>query len=314
MPLKYTLILIACLLFAACGENKSSIAEDTQASAEVSRINQVLATGQILAPNDFESLKKIYEKYPKDAQVRNLYQSALIKRDDWVSLEKFFEEIPENERSREDQINLARVYLKLGKHQNLVDFAKPLGDKDQTDVEFNSLLGFGYFYLGQTDEAAKYLDNVWEKILSDKRADEITTRGLIYFRQNNFPRAIETLEKSLAINPQNPTATNALSRVYAAQNNTEKAEEFRNKTVELHQKSEENSAKGMQNVKMIYDLQTAWNEKKYAEVIALANRILPDSDDKNKLALYQYIAESYKALGKPEEAGAALKELEKLKK
>lgn len=300
--------------FAGCQSKEMPVSVDAQTQNELSRINRLLTTSQPLQPNDFDSLKKIYEKYPKDAQVRNLYKSALIVRKDWTSLENFIKEIPENERSREDRINLARVYLRLGRHQDLIDFAKPLAEKDKTDVEFNSLLGFGYFYLGQTDEAAKYLDTVWGKILSEKRADEITTRGLIYFRQNNFPKAIEILEKSLEINPQNATATNALSRIYAAQNNPEKAEEFRKKTTELHEKTEESESMAMRRVNVYYDLQTAWNEKKYAEVIELAQKILPEADEKNKPALYQFIAESYKALGKPEEARSALLELEKLKK
>lgn len=313
---KFILILL-CVLPAcrnASQHNDLSPEKDNQTLSEIARINQFLTTGQPLPPSDFESLKMIYEKHPQDSQVRNVYQSALVKREDWVSLEKFIDEIPVDVRSRSDQLNLAKVYLKLGRYQNLVDLIKPLAESNKYDLDFNGLMSFGYFYLGQNDEAAKHLDLVWEKLLQEKRADEITTRGMIYFRQNNFPKAIEVLEKSLEINPNNATATNTLSRIYTAQNNLEKAEQFRRKTTEIHQKGEEFEAKAIQNVEKIYKLQTAWKEKKYSEVIELAQKILPESEEKNKPVLYQYIAESYKALGKYEEAKAALVELEKLKK
>jgi len=316
--IKYFFVLTCFLLFVSCQsdakQDVSLLAADKQALAELTRINQILATGQPFAPADFESLKKIYEKYPDDSKVRNVYQSALVKREDWVSIENFINRIPAAEQTRADQLNLGKVYLKLGRFQELIDLMKPLAETAKTDTDFNALLGFGYFYSGQNDEAAKYFDNVWETIVSEKRVDEITTRGMIYFRQNNFPKAIETFKKSLEINPQNSAATNILSRIYAIENNPEKAEEFRRKTAEIHQKGEESEAKAMQRVSLYYDLQNAWKDKKYSEVIILANRILPEADEKNKPALYQYIAESYKALGNTEEAAAALKELEKLKK
>lgn len=318
LVIKICLISFCFLFFNACrNESKqevSALSTDNQTLSELKKINQILTTGQPLPPEEFESLKKIYGKYPNDSQVRNVYQSALIKRDDWISLEKFIGEIPVAERTRADQLNLAKVYLKLGRYQNLVELMKPPAQANPNDADFNSLLGFGYFYLGQNEEAAKHLDLVWNKLLQEKRTDEITTRGMIYFRQNNYPKAIEVLDKAIEINPQNSTATNTLSRIYAIQNNSEKAEEFRKRTAEIHQKGEESDAKAIKNVKLLYDLQTAWKEKKYFEVIELAKQILPEADEKNKPALYQYIAESYKALGKNEEAKAAIAELEKLKK
>lgn len=314
----YKLILISLGLLISCQsasqKNHLSPSIDNQTLSEITRINRILTTEQPLISSDFESIKKIYEKYPQDLQVRNVYQSALVKREDWVSLEKFIGTIPANERSRSDQLNLAKVYLKLGRYQDLVDLIKPLAEATPTDADFNGLLSFGYFYLGQNNEAAKHLDLIWEELLQKKRTDEITTRGMIYFRQNDYPKAIATLEKAIEINPDNATATNTLSRIYAAQNNSEKAEEFRKKTEEIHQKGEEFEAKSIQNVELIYQLQTAWKEKRYSEVIELAQKILPESDEKNKPALYQYLAESYKALGKNKEANAALVELEKLKK
>jgi tetratricopeptide (TPR) repeat protein len=316
--IQFILILSLILSGISCQSNAKQddalLAEDKQAMAEITRINRNLATEQPLLPADFESLRKIYEKYPQTEKVRNIYQSALVKREDWVLLEKFINEIPADQRTRADQLNLGKVYLKLGRYEDLIAMFKPLADANPNDADFNSLLGFGYFHLGQNDEAAAYLDRIWETIVSEKRIDEMTTRGLIYFRQKNYPKTIEVLEKAFEIHPLNSTATNTLSRAYTANNNLEKAEEFRKKTAEIHRNAEEFEARSMRNVGLIYDLQTAWTEKKYSEVISLANRILPDAQEKNKPALYQYIAESYKAMGMKTEAEAALKELEKFEK
>ncbi len=306
-------ILLLCLAFfvscqSAAEKETNLFAQDARAKSEISRINQVLSGGYPLTPADFESIKQIRAKYPNSIEVRNVYKSALIKRGDWETLAKLIEEIPAEKRIRDDNLNLAKSYIKVGRYQDEINLLKPLADANAKDLDYNSLLAHGYFYLGQTDDAAKYLDAVWSAILQNKKLDEINMRGMIYFRRKEYDKAIETFKKSLEINPADVSANNGLSRIYAAQGNAEQAEVYRLKTEQTQNAINANEAKASRMVQNSYQLEDAWRAKRYEEVINLVRQMLADASEQNKPALYQYLAESYKALGKPEEAQKALAE------
>ncbi len=316
--LYYLSVLLFCqTLFISCqnaAQHEASLySQDANAKSEIMRLNQLLTTGQSVTAADFESIKQIRVKYPNTAEVRVVYQSALINRSDWESVAELIEAIPASQRTRDDNLNLAKTYLKLARYQEEIALVKPLAEKDKKDFEFNSLLAFGHFFLGQDDEAARLLDSFWETIIQNRRLDEINTRGMIYFRQKNYAKATEIFEKSLEINTNNTTAYNYLSRIYAAQGNEEKAEFYRAKTVELNDKSAADSLEASRRVQQIYALETAWKAKNYSEVINLAKQILPTAVEKDqKIVLYQYLFESYKALGNEKEANDALTEAQKL--
>jgi tetratricopeptide (TPR) repeat protein len=310
--------LLLCLAFFVSCQNTPQnetnlLAQDARAKSELSRISQILNGGYPLTPQDFESVKQIREKYPASADARNVYQSALVRRGDWESLVNLIEAIPAPERKREDNLNLARSYLKLGRYQNVIETVKPLAEAAPKDAELNSLLAFGYFYLGQNVEAAKYLDASWDAIIQNKKIDEINTRGIIYFRQKNYEKASETFKKSLEINADDVSANNTLSRIYAAQGNAAQAEIYRLKTEKAQEAISASETKASRTVQNLYQLEDAWKAKRYEEVINLARQMIPDANEKNKPALYQYLVESYKALGKPEEAQKAQAEAQNLK-
>ncbi|MET0752906.1 MAG: tetratricopeptide repeat protein [Pyrinomonadaceae bacterium] len=308
LKVRHCIFLLCLTFFISCQNAARTETPDAKTKNELSRINQILTTGQPLTPQDFESIKQIREKYPNSVEVRNVYQSALVKRGDWESIAKLIGEIPATERKREDNLNLAKSYLKLGRYQEEIDLLKPLADANQKDADYNSLLAFGYFYLGQTPEAAKYLDAVWDALVQNKKIDEINTRGMIYFREKNYEKAIETFKKTLEINENDISANNTLSRIFAAQGNSEQAEIYRSKTEKAHESIGANETKASRFVQNSYQLEDAWKAKRYDEVISLARQMLADAGEANKPALYQYMAESYKALGKPDEAQKVLAE------
>ncbi len=313
LKVRHCIFLLCLTFFISCQNAARTETPDAKTKSELSRISQILTIGQPLTPQDFESIKQIREKYPNSVEVRNVYQSALVKRGDWESLAKLIVGIPATERKREDNLNLAKSYLKLGRYQEEIDFLKPFADVNQKDADYNSLLAFGYFYLGQTPEAAKYLDAVWDALLQNKKIDEINTRGRIYFRQKDYEKAVETFKKTLEINENDISANNTLSRIYAAQGDERQAELYRLKTEKAHESVGEGEAKASRFVQNSYQLEDAWKAKRYDEVINLARQMLADSGEANKPALYQYMAESYKALGKPDEANKVLAEAQNLK-
>ena len=167
--------------------------------------------------------------------------------------------------------------------------------------------------MGKYDEAKAELDGSWEQINKEKRIEEIALRGIIYFYEKENDKAIETLNKALEIDSKHVLTNNSLSRVYAAQENTEKAQGNTEKAQEyvtkvkrefdaITAREKVSSAKAEDTMK----IQVAYKAKRFEEVINLANRMLPSANAREKVILYQFLVNSYQATGKTKEAQEAL--------
>ncbi len=307
----FFLLQLACQNSAEA--NKELPANDPEAKAVLNQAGLEIKSSRSISPENFEKLKAVYEKYPDVKAVKDIYKAALIIRDDLTSLENFLTEDNLPELSADDRKNLARLYIKNGKYEKASEVLNSLIKENPNDVEVRGLNGLTLFNLGKLDEAGKEFDSVWDAIVKNKMAEEIATRGIIYYRQNNMPKAVETLEKALAADPGYISANYTLSRIYAEKGDTEKAEFYRKKTDEMQDRQKAETFAKSKAVKLSLELQKAWQEKRYQEVINLANQMLPTVADKQqKTILYQYLFESYKALGQPDEAEKARQAAQKL--
>lgn len=302
--LRVSIILLGIGLFIACRNDEKAVQADAPASAEISRINQQIAAKQKLTQKDIDSIREIYARYPQAKSVRQTLQTALISREDWGSLEKLLLEIPAGELTREDKTNLGKVYLKLGRYGEAADTLRPL--EDGSDPEIRFLLANAYFNSGSYDEAKKLLDDSWENIISEKRVSEMTFRGMIYFYQNEPEKAAEILRKVIEIDPANIAALNGLSRIYGARGDREKAEEYLARVQQTFDRVTAEERRRTKFVETIYKLKEAYQAQRFEEVIELANQAIPEADAANRAALYQYLYNSYRALGRQKEAQEAL--------
>ncbi len=311
------LLLIASALFAgACTSagvsSEGDFQKDAAAQSAVKTAAASLQSTRSITPEAFKALRDAFEKYPNASPIRDVYRQALISREDWDAIEKFLTD-GGRELSQDDRVLLGQVYVKSGKYQQAADTLQPIVTQDPNDLEANRLLAYAYFHLDRIGEASAALDRVWQQIVDAKRHDEMTLRGLIYLREDNFPKAIEVLNAAHEIAPDHIAANNALSRAYARMDNTEKAEYHRRLTVEGQDRAVRDRLRGSDNVRKVVELEQAWKAKEHSRVIQLAREILPSSPPAQQFVAYQYIYESSKALG--DEAGAqrALAEAQRLK-
>ncbi len=313
------LLFVALLCAAACGERESAEGGDTArlktdapAVAELGRVNQLLTGNQYLMKKDIDSLRQIYEKYPRAVVARQALLAALVRREDWQTAADLVGRVPEAERTPDERRNLAKIYLKLGRYEDALETARALGGAPN-DLDLVSVSSSALFYLGRHAEAAAELDRVWPEVVKRRRSDEATIRGLIHFYQKDYAKAAETLRMAAEFNPDNVAAFNGLARVYAARGDAAGAEEQTRRVQAIYDRVTANSQKQTRFVESARQLEEAYKAGRHEEVVDLARKMLAEAAPRDKYALYRYLAQSYESLGRRDEAQKALAEAEKAK-
>lgn len=304
LKLKFCLFVTAGLFVSCQTNDESALKNDRSALQTISQVNASIQNEQRLSPDLFERMKQVYERYPTAPSAHDAYRSALMIRKDWAALVEFFQRQPESTLKLDDKLTLAKALLKLGRYEDAVESIAPLVVQD--NFEAKCLLANAYFHLGRYDEAKTLLDKNWQEILNEKKIDEITMRGMIYFYQHEFDKAIETMNRSIEIDPDHYPALNGISRVYAAKGDRTKAGEILKRVQQIVDKKTAEAKRGTKLVELSQKLKEAYDAKRFQEVIDIANEMLREADAKDKVTLYQFQYESYVALGKQKEAQVVL--------
>lgn len=300
LSVKLPWALLGLALIFSCTSNAKRdsllLAKDNDALRQLNEINAGLSQTKLITPDDFGRLVKLREKYPAAPEVAMSYKAALIAREDWETLEKLI--VSNGLKTRDEQLMLAKVRIKLGKYSDGLAILKNLGPADDNDLDFHSLCAIAYSNLGDDPAAAAEIDGILQQVLERKRIDDINLRGTLYFREKNYENAIRTFKRTLEIDPSDPVATNMLGRVYEASGDTKNAEVFRLASENAHEKRNADELKQMQFVSLAARLRSAWDQKRYDEVIRLGEQMLPIADAQNRPAVEQYIADARAAAGK----------------
>lgn len=303
-------LMIACRPAVDPGDDQ--LAKDSAAVAEVNRINEVLASARPVTRIDVDSLERLRGQYPNSSTVRRLLRAALIKREDWAAAEKLILETPEKELTGSDRVDLAKIVLKQGKFDQTIATLKTITPAESERVEVGALFGQAYFGAGSTDEAITSLESIKSDLVTQKRGDDLAVLGMSYLRRGDTAKAIEVLEQTLQIAPENISALSALVRAYNATGDIPKAETARARLQQLNDAVAEREKKRSRMVPLFYQLEDAYAAKDFAKVISLVEQIRPDADERTMPTLYQYLAAAYRAQGKEAEARQALNEAQRL--
>lgn len=286
--------------------------DDAAAATDLQRMKTKLSQGQNIPPDDLTRLRKLHEKYPAAAEVRQVLQQALQLRRDWDGLVLLMQEIPAGERTRPDQESLAKVYFKLGRFAEAAQILGPLADAAPAEVELNSLAGQAWFFTGDHNRAAVALDRVWTGIMSAKLLDAVVTRGLIYFYRGENPRSVDTIKLALGIDPDSVTANNAIARVYAAMGDQQQALVHQQRAEQGHARQTAQESQSMRLVSLGHDLQAALETGRFSDCIRISQEMLPLTEPRQQAPIYQYQAQCYQGLGQTDAAQRAQDEAQRL--
>jgi tetratricopeptide (TPR) repeat protein len=288
--------------------------KDPDTSAKLAQLSNSLRTTRNVSNENFKELRSLTERFPASKAVRQTYLEALIVRDDWGTLETYLTGSSHGEISPEDKLLLGKVYIKNGKYLKGLEILEPIAANRPDDFEIIGLLGNVYFHLDQPEKAGPLFDRIWERLVSEKRHEEITMRGLIYFRSGDIEKALEVLNRSFEIKPDQIAANNALSRIYAKLGQKEKAEYHRGLTVNSLDRSVDEKYRASQNVQRVIELENAWKAKDHSRVLTVARQMLPSAPPAQRIVLYQYILGAATATGDKTTADEARAEIQKRQK
>jgi tetratricopeptide (TPR) repeat protein len=272
-----------------------------------------VALGQNISAEDYALAMRLHKKYPAIVEIRQIMITSLEMRGDWNGIEPLLLEIPVTERNREDQMRLAKVYLKQGRNEDAAALIGPLADAAPADVGLNNLAGQAWFNLGDQGRAAAAFDRVWPGLVSAKLKDAVIARGLIYFYQGAHSAAIETLKVALGMDADSIAANNALARVHAAMGDTQQATVYQQRAEQAHAKATADEARAMRLVGLSHDLQAAWAEKRYGDCVQAAQQMIPLAQPAIQATAYEYLVQCFQAQGKSSEAQEAQAQLARLR-
>jgi len=134
--------------------------------------------------------------------------------------------------------NLGGVYLALGRFQEAIDVLKR-GLTIQSNADSWTNLGAAYMYVGKWEDAAEAMkkatelspnDHVLWRNLGDSY-DQIPSRRAE--ARQAYAKALETATASLKVNPKNPVVLSGIALYQAHLGNSQQAEEFINRALEV---------------------------------------------------------------------------------
>lgn len=305
-------LLLALLLLSGCEyrepDPERRFSADLAATRELSRIRELQAEGGLLTPSDFRALQQLFELHPRARRVHASYRAALIQRSDWASLETFLLQTPSELRSEEHQLDLARVYFRQGKYQDLLETLAGLPEARRASAELVAMQATALFRLGLLDEAASHLDLHWQTLLSESNSDGVGLRGQILLHQREFERARDLLTQAVQWAPDDRNILLGLARAHHAMGEEGPAAAALARADALQEQRSGQTRQAMHQVELANALQQHWAAQQYPQVIVVARQALQVLDATHHPVLYEYIVEAHRRLGQGAQAEAALAE------
>ncbi len=235
-----------------------------------------------------------------DKQVQRFYQKGLHanSKGNWLlALQHFKKCIKMDPSCAQAYYEIGMLYYKQNQHEIALEHMQQAVEHNTSNVQIHFALANIYLTSDQPERAIEIYHDI-ETFNEDPTPALYLNLGIAYGAIDDKARAIDYLEKSIAMAPHNIEALNSLGRVYYESNNFEKSRAIFQRVIRLNP----NNPGGHQMLGFVYAQENHWEKAihEWEQVLAM----FPKRED----MLHQI----GRAWGKLDEHGKAISMLKKV--
>ncbi len=313
--IKRWLVALALLWLLGCDAAPPAPAcfdQDPAARAELQRLVAEQGRTKILATAEFQSLQDLHARFPQAPQVRKLLQHEYLGRQDFASLIALQQEIPESQRSRDDELLLIHGLTSLKRHGPALERVLPLLEAQPQEASLLWLAGYNAFHLGELERAAAFFDAGWDGILAEGYDEVLALRALIHLYAEELEQAEALATRAVMARPLDIVARNAQARILQAQGRSEDAERAFAELDRLQKIQDEKMRLQHLSISLMRAIQDAWQQRSYLECEKLIEQALPVVSGPQRLQLFRLMVTVFNETGRPADAQEMQRRLDAL--
>lgn len=257
--------------------------------------------------NARDALQALASTYPLEPLVRAAARKIMPECRDQASLVAMLEAVPEAARSRDEQLDLARMYLReLSRFADAEKLVKPLLDADPNNTDLLSLYAAALFYQGRFAEASRLVDRRWTVLVREQNVDIMTMRADQFLKDGRPDRAEAILRQVLAIAPEHMFALNTLRQVRSSRGDTAGADAAAATAQALESAMAVKAKVSAEIGERFQDFVDAFDRFDYATAESIVKELIAQTDDDAMLAeLYYSLGTVYQQMGHIDDATKA---------
>jgi len=312
--------LAALLLSAvlACGGEEgapgpSSFADDAAARSRVEAIAADIARIGMCTGAQLDELTALRARYPGAAEVREVLVDGLLRRGDTGAAIELLSSVPTSSRTPREDLLLVRELNNAGRYADALALAGPLREADPGHPTLLVMTGRALVGVGDHEVAIELLDPTGEGALPLESPAALYIAGLAHHHAGRHARAIELLRRCVARRPEHASAHYTLSLSLGRSGDAGGAQAHMDRFVAISEAGEARHQRSLRLADLSDRTNRAYREGRYSDCVPLLEEAMTLADPPLRVELAVYQSRVYHALGRAEEARAAVAHAESLR-
>ncbi|MCC7019887.1 MAG: hypothetical protein IT332_09040 [Ardenticatenales bacterium] len=251
-----------------------------------------------------QALQSLARQYPAEPLVRQAARAIMPACRDQASLAELLSAVPRDARTRDEQLDLVRLYLRsLSRFADAEVEVKPLVDADPNNTDTLSLYASALYYQGRFAEALPLVDRRWTVLVREGNTDIMTMRADQLLKDGRVDRADAVLREVLSMNPSHMFAINTLRQVRVLQDDEAGAAQLAATAEAIDSQIGMRERAMAEANERFQDLVTAFDAADYTTAEQIARELLENAvDDGMRADLYTSLASIYRMQGRSDAA------------
>ncbi len=231
-------------------------------------------------------LSELFEYYPSNSAVSDVYRKMLLVCEDWDGLLRLVDLNPQD--TAQWTLDKTKLLIKLNRYSKAAALIVPLCQADPTLIEAIWLSAYSLYHTEASRESIDYLDKYITIEQAEKLNDARVLRALLHMSEWQFHKAENLLKLCIESDPKNISAYNALGRALYAMDRKEEAVASFKRVRDIQSGKTALEGRQLRLSSLSYKLNEAWEIGNIDEVATLVDRMWPDADPGLRVQLTEF--------------------------